>query len=311
MDNLARDIVLIVDDSAETLSFLTQALEDAGLSVLVAVDGNMALEQMGLLTPDLVLLDAVMPGMDGFETCRKIKQNERFSRVPVIFMTGLAESEHVVAGLGTGGVDYVTKPVVLVQLLARMRVHLANARAAHGARVALDAAGRAIVAIRYDGTLRWYTTQAQRLLESLGVALTPGSAANAGSAVARWLTNLSAATGLTSDAQRLGSTGSLGRIRFTCLDRITQSDYLVRLDGLDSLHDDQALERKLETQFNLTTREGEVLLWLARGKANRDIADILSMSPRTVNKHLEHVFEKLGVENRAAAAGVATKVINA
>jgi DNA-binding response OmpR family regulator len=311
MDNLARDIVLIVDDSAETLSFLTQALEDAGLSVLVAVDGNMALEQMQLLTPDLVLLDAVMPGMDGFETCRRIKQNERFSRVPVIFMTGLAESEHVVAGLGAGGVDYVTKPVVIVQLLARIRVHLDNARAAHGTRVALDAAGRAIIAVRHDGMLGWYTTQAQRLLESLGVTLTPGSPANAGSIVAQWLGTLTQTPGLPTDAQRLEATGSLGRVRFTCIDRIAQSEYLVRLDALSSLHDDQALERKLESQFSLTTREGEVLLWLARGKANRDIADILSMSPRTVNKHLEHVFEKLGVENRTAAASLATKAMNA
>lgn len=311
MDNLARDIVLIVDDSAETLSFLTQALEEAGLSILVAVNGSMALEQMMHLTPDLVLLDAVMPGMDGFETCRRIKQNERFRRVPVIFMTGLAESEHVVAGLGAGGVDYVTKPVVLVQLLARIRVHLDNARAAHGTRVALDAAGRAIIAVRHDGLLRWHTTQAQRLLESLGVTLTPGSPANAGDAVARWLRGLAETSNFQPDASRLELTGSLGRVRFTCLDRITPSEYLVRLDALASLHDDQALERKLENQFNLTTREGEVLLWLARGKANRDIADILSMSPRTVNKHLEHVFEKLGVENRTAAASMATKIINA
>ena len=81
------------------------------------------------ITPDLVLLDAVMPGIDGFETCRRIKADAgACAIVPVIFMTGLTETEHVVRGLEAGGVDYVTKPIVLDEMLARIRVHLANAR---------------------------------------------------------------------------------------------------------------------------------------------------------------------------------------
>ena len=81
------------------------------------------------ITPDIVLLDAVMPGMDGFETCRRLKRDAGLDNVPIIFMTGLAETEHIVRGLEAGGVDYVTKPIVIEEMLARIRVHLANARA--------------------------------------------------------------------------------------------------------------------------------------------------------------------------------------
>ena len=106
-----RDIVLVVDDSPETLSLLTDALEAAGATVLVAVEGANALALVERITPDVILMDAVMPGMDGFETCRLLKRNKSVAHVPVIFMTGLSETEQIVKGLEAGGVDYVTKPI--------------------------------------------------------------------------------------------------------------------------------------------------------------------------------------------------------
>ena len=141
-----RDIVLVVDDSPDSLGFLTKALEQAEITALVAIDGTSALELLKNVTPDLILLDAVMPGMDGFETCRKIKANKATTHIPVIFMTGLTETQHVIEGLNAGGVDYVTKPIVIDELIARIRVHLSNARITHGARTALDATGRFLVA---------------------------------------------------------------------------------------------------------------------------------------------------------------------
>ena len=135
--------ILVVDDSPETLSFLTDALEHSGATVLVATEGARALALVDRITPDVILMDAIMPGMDGFETCRRLKANAALSHVPIIFMTGLSETEHIVEGLEAGGVDYVTKPIVLDVLLARIRVHLANARTAQSARLALDVAERA------------------------------------------------------------------------------------------------------------------------------------------------------------------------
>src|ERR1700722_6600806 len=162
-----RHTILVVDDTPETLGFLTDTLDDAGFTVLIATDGESALTLVDQITPDLVLMDAVMPGMDGFETCRRLKGEKLLSNLPIIFMTGLSETEHVVQGLAAGGVDYVTKPIVIDELLARIRVHLANARIAHGSRAALDAAGRFLVATDGNGQLLWCTPKAKQLLSEL------------------------------------------------------------------------------------------------------------------------------------------------
>jgi len=127
-DSKKRDVALVVDDSPETLRLLTDALDGIGMTVMVALDGAAAMRIVDQITPDIVLLDAVMPGIDGFETCRKLKREAGLSNVPVIFMTGLADTEHIVQGLDAGGVDYVTKPIAVEEMLARIRVHLANAR---------------------------------------------------------------------------------------------------------------------------------------------------------------------------------------
>src|SRR6476659_9597371 len=147
----ARDIVLVVDDSPDTLSLLTEAIEAAGITVLVATSGDQALELVGHITPDTILMDAVMPGMDGFETCRRLKGVGAVAHVPIIFMTGLSETHHIVQGLEAGGVDYLTKPINIDELLARIRVHLANARAAWSVRAALDATGRFLLAVNRSG----------------------------------------------------------------------------------------------------------------------------------------------------------------
>ena len=142
----SRDIVLVVDDNPDTLGFLTETLEGQGAMVLVATGGEQALTIVERITPDVVLMDAVMPGIDGFETCRRLKRLAATADVPILFMTGLSETEHIVMGLEAGGVDYVTKPIVLDELTARIRVHLANARRERSARLALDTAGRFLLA---------------------------------------------------------------------------------------------------------------------------------------------------------------------
>lgn len=134
IESKKRDVALVVDDSPETLRLLTDALDGAGMTVMVALDGAAAIRIIDQITPDIVLLDAVMPGIDGFETCRRLKRDAGLANVPVIFMTGLAETEHIVRGLEAGGVDYVTKPIVIEEMLARIRVHLGNARLTQSAR---------------------------------------------------------------------------------------------------------------------------------------------------------------------------------
>ena len=100
-------------------------LEERGFRVTVAQDGEDALERVEFRSPDLILLDILMPGMDGFETCRRLKASERTKGIPVIFMTSLGETAHKVAGFDAGGVDYVVKPLEINEVLARIETHLA------------------------------------------------------------------------------------------------------------------------------------------------------------------------------------------
>jgi DNA-binding response OmpR family regulator len=293
-----RDVALIVDDSPETLRLLTDALDGAGMTVMVALDGAAAMRIVDQITPDIVLLDAVMPGLDGFETCRRLKRDAGLDHVPIIFMTGLADTEHIVRGLEAGGVDYVTKPIVVEEMLARIRVHLANARLTQSARAALDVSGRYLLAVNPAGKIIWATPQAQKLLsdalssESEDVVLPDP--------IPQWL-----------DQARKGKAGSKAAI-MTALPGSEQLrlQYMGRLGGnefLLRLAKDAAAETPSEfsTELGLTSREGEVLSWLSKGKTNRDIAQILGLSPRTVDKHLEQIYSKLGVENRTAAAAIA------
>ncbi|XAZ22536.1 response regulator transcription factor [Sinorhizobium sp. B11] len=293
MAELPRDIVLLVDDSPEALGFLTDALEQSGFSVLIATSGSAALSIVERITPDLILLDAVMPAMDGFETCRRLKANAAVAQVPVIFMTGLTETEHVVHALESGGVDYLSKPINIDELRARIRVHLRNARSAQSARVALDAAGRHLLAVKGNGGIHWSTPQATRLVNAAmgsddGMEVVSRTIGN-------WMKERAAAA---RDALISIAHAGQAALQLAFLGAIGPDEYLFRLTAANQRNDDEVLRQ----HFALTQRESEVLMWIAKGKANRDIGEILGLSARTVNKHLEQIYVKLGVENRASAA---------
>ncbi|NHT78240.1 response regulator transcription factor [Rhizobiaceae bacterium CRRU44] len=295
-----RDIVLIVDDSPETLGFLTDALEQSGFSVLIATSGPAALKVVDKITPDIVLMDAVMPEMDGFDTCRRLKALADIAPVPVIFMTGLTETEHIVHALESGGVDYLSKPINIDELRARIRVHLGNARSTQSARVALDAAGRHLLAVRGNGALHWSTPQATRLVDT-AIGSEDGLDA-VSDQIALFLLERT----LGKDAPLVIENAGVPVLQLAFLGTIGSDEYLFRLTAVSQTTDEEALRR----HFSLTMREAEVLVWIAKGKSNRDIAEILGLSARTVNKHLEQIYVKLGVENRASAAVKATNALS-
>lgn len=143
---------------------LNETLETAGFTVLVAQSGQVAPDLVDRVTPGIVLMDALMPGLDGFETCRRMKQKPALAAVPIVFMTGLTETEHVIRGLEAGGIDYVTKPVLPNEVVARVGVHLASARLTRSAHLALDTAGRFLVAVNREGHVLWTTPQASLLI---------------------------------------------------------------------------------------------------------------------------------------------------
>jgi len=291
-------LVLVVDDMPENLAVLHDALDESGYSVVVANNGVTALEQAHALVPDVVLLDAVMPGMDGFEVCRRLKADLQTRAIPVIFMTGLTESEHVVAAFQVGGSDYVTKPVRQNEMLARIRAHTQNARMMSQVRSALDAFGHAVLVIDPDERIIWQTPLARQWLD---IYFPSHAKSSLPPQISPWLQRAVRARSASEEAAALVIAQGTRRLIFT----LGEAEEAVQWSLVLREEADDALVQSLMAKHRLTQREAEVLHWLSKGKTNRDIGDILGTSPRTVNKHLEHVFEKLGVETRTAAAALA------
>lgn len=290
--------VLVVDDSSDSLALINDILKREGISTLVALEGKQALTIAGQIKPDLILLDAVMPKMDGFETCRLLKASRELKHIPVIFMTGLTDSASILRGLNAGGVDYITKPVNPDELLARIKVHANNAHIASSAQQALDSMGQNIFAVNAQGEMLWATPQTHDFFSKINAS-------------DLWVND-----NLMSFIKQLIDNGikeqecflidHLGTGCEVCLvSHRASGDYIFRLNQKNEEAGAELLNKKL----NLTWRESEVLYWLSKGKANKEIAQILDIGPRTVNKHLEQVFQKLGVENRTAAAGIAIRTL--
>lgn len=323
-------VVLIVDDVPDNVAVLHDALDEAGYTVLVALDGESALRRASQALPDVVLLDAVMPGMDGFEVARQLKSQPATAAIPIVFMTGLTETEHLEAALAAGGVDYVTKPVKPREVMARMGVHINTARKAREgaleqrqARNALDAFGYATITVRErDGRLMWQTALARELL-----ARYCGPATGfAPPEVLQWLQrNVAASKALEADLAsnlplpeppRLTLDRGPRRLTFRLHQHTGDGEADANGEGGDWLvvmqeTNDASVIEALVQAFGLTAREAEVLYWVVQGKINRDIADIVGASPATVKKHLERILPKLGVETRTAAAAMAINRVRA
>lgn len=281
--------VLIVDDVPENLAVAHDTLDAAGYLVRVATGGLAALESALRLPPDLILLDAMMPGLDGFETCRRLKSRLETRHIPVVFMTGLTDTDHVVRGFQAGGIDYVTKPIRPQEVVARIASHLSNARLVSETLQAADAAGDAIVAVDEHCRVQWATPLAQTWLQ--GLLESDGELPKT---LKRWVASNAAHS---EDTHTVFSKGE--RLVFSRLPDSLGRRLLVQRHA--PVPQPEVLMRSLK----LTAREAEVLHWVALGRTNPEIASVLDMSPRTVNKHLEHIFTKLNVETRTAAATVA------
>ncbi|WP_373086789.1 response regulator [Sneathiella sp.] len=296
-----RQIVLVVDDSPESLSMVATAIEEAGMTVLVARDGKTALELVKRIQPDVILMDAVMPGLDGFETCARLKSGPDMIQAPIIFMTGLSEPEHILKGLEVGGVDYVTKPVNPDELIARLTIHLTNAKMIESAQNALDAGGRPVMAVTQVGNLIWASPDAKKLMDHLARFIDDDNKL-ANAKMLDWLLELVKTPLSQSQPFHLGRKDDL--IEISLLGIRTPKEILLSIEKISDLDPKKALI----TAFALTAREAEILIWLSRGKTNRDIGDILTISSRTVNKHLEQIFQKLGVDNRTSAAVITDRI---
>jgi DNA-binding NarL/FixJ family response regulator len=283
--------VLVVDDTPANLALVLEALSGSGHEVLVAENGRAALELLAHTTPDLILLDVVMPELDGFATCARLKANPAWADIPVLFMTALDEPDEKVRAFRAGALDYIPKPGHPAEVLARVDTHLrlrALQRAlADELALRLDAENqlsqsldRAALLADAAGRIVFST----RLAETLLHRHCPGYEAGR----------------LPADLERTDSPLRVRRLTETGRTELT----LLLLEEQQAAPGPAAL-----LALGLTAREAEVLYWLAQGKSNPDIATILGTSVRTVHKHVENLFRKLGLETRNAAALTALEIL--
>ena len=297
--------VLLVDDVPENLDLLIDTLRGAGYEIRVAESGERALKQLPYVNPDLILLDVMLPGLNGFETCERIKADARWREVPVIFVTALTEVAEKVRGFEAGGVDYLTKPFHPQEVLARVNAHLQlaalrrelarknaelaeeNAIRVEAERQLYQSLDRAVAVVRADGAVLFRTRPAAVLLTRLFPDTPPDRLP---APMLAWI--------------RAGETRPpeiMPQVSARLFAEPGAGETMVLLLA------DQAWQPKVErlVQLGLTPREAEVLYWFAEGKSAPEIAAILSVSHNTIRKHGQSVLEKLQVENRLAAVRVA------
>ncbi len=287
--------VMIVDDTPANLALLSDTLSEAGYRVLVATDGLAALEQIEYLQPDIILMDVVMPGIDGFETCKRLKAEPLTADIPVLFMTGLSELDNLLRGFSEGGLDYIVKPIRPPEILARIDVHLAQSRYRQRTESALNHSPFCALAANKTGMITWLTPAVNVMLSdfsrAVGLTELPSIGSYLPHSMLDWFKNSVQNPEVADDY--LSPTGFIMKIT-ACQNT---SEYLLLLKQNSGAWNLDALKSAL----GLTLREAEILMWISRGKTNKEIGLILASSHRTVNKHLEHIYEKLGVTTRAAA----------
>lgn len=297
--------VLLVDDVPDNLSLLIDLLRGAGYEIRVAESGERALKQVPLVNPDIILLDVMLPGLDGFATCRRLKAEPQWKDVPVLFVTASNDLGDKIRGFEAGGVDYLTKPFHPHEVLARVSAHvqLASLRRAleqknaelteevatrvEAERILHESLDRALVVATTDGALLFATHQAARLLGRVFPDAAPGRLPPQ---VLAWVLAVDRRTDEVAPQVRGQIFGDPSTSR-----------------GFALLLEDLAWQPKVErlTALGLTPREAEVLYWFAEGKGAPEIGLILGVSHNTARKHAQRVLEKLGVENRLAAVRIA------
>ncbi len=299
----SNGIVMIVDDTPGNLALLSDTLSEAGYRVLVATDGLSALEQIAYLKPDIILLDVLMPGIDGFETCNRLKSIPETADIPVLFMTALSELNDLLRGFGEGAVDYIVKPIRPQEILARVDVQLTHARNLKRAEQALNNSPFSALAIDSSWNITWLTLGGSHWLEEFLQKHTLTDKNAVGSPLPKpileWVEKcIGSAKKIDSESFASYRAGVSFSAKITPCQNT--GEHLLVLEKHSGEWDLDSVRNSL----GLTFREAEILMWISRGKTNKEAGMILNSSPRTINKHLEHIFEKLGVVTRAAAVSM-------
>lgn len=311
--------LLIIDDTINNLRVAVDLLHAYGFRVLTASSGEDGIQRAALAQPDLILLDIRMPGLDGFESCRRLKAHPQTASIPVLFMTALSDTDNKIRGFELGAVDYVTKPFDAGELLARVRTHLelADLRRGLEARVAQRTAALAeevaqrkrsqseqalLLELLREQSEQMRTLARQSLAaeEQMAAPYPFLALASQIEAVRIVLAQIDGQlqtaevepSALPADVLRRQTLHALSLLKSIAdaLERPTSPS--ASADGLARLQNDPL--------FKLTTREYEVLQLIGQGKSNAQIAEILVVSRSTVSSYRSRVMAKLGVKDAPA-----------
>lgn len=325
MSSLAgkQQSILIVDDNITNLKVAVEYLQAYSFEILTARNGAMGIERAQLAQPDLILLDVQMPGIDGFETCRRLKANPTTSLIPIIFMTVLSETADKVRGLEAGAVDFVSKPIDATELLARVTTHLkmrglqeqmlaandqleARVRERTAA-LEVEIAQRIRSQEERDKLLELLRQQSDQLRELTQLLLESQTEQQQTlqidiRQIARDLALLD--THLTQARQLLGQSNTL-RSTSQIIEAIdaaaTVLGHARQYTQLVSAHLDQATSAQQQVRANpllsLSDREYEVFQLLVQGRSNAEIAELLVLAKTTVSTHQRRIMDKLGVSD--------------
>ena len=314
--------VVVVDDVPANVDVVLGFLDEAGYRVLVADSGLRGIEQLELEAPDLILLDLMMPGMDGIETCRQIKMRDAWKHIPIIMMTAADELSKKLAAFEAGAVDFLTKPIQPEEVLARVQTHLQirelqaqleqmnrslvqkNQELAEEIELRLDAEkqletslDQALLISNRQGDVLFATRQAQILLDTF-FSVAPKH--HLPEELQTWLTGPDSQKPLSVTHRKRGEI-EIDHFALSTSGNLS----LMRMEHRNGGKGPKAL-----LALGLTAREAEVLYWISEGKTNPEIAIILDSSINTVKKHANNLFAKIGVETRTAAARAALNVLN-
>jgi DNA-binding NarL/FixJ family response regulator len=314
--------VMVVDDVPANVDVVLGLLYESGYRVLVADSGLRGIEQLELEIPDLILLDLMMPGMDGIETCLQIKARDPWKHIPIVMMTAADELSKKLAAFEAGAVDFLTKPIQPEEVLARVRTHLhirelqaqlekmnrsltqKNQELAEEIELRLDAEKQletsleqALLISNRHGEVLFATRQAQLLLDTF---FSSGPKHRLPPELQTWLTGPDNHRPLKVEHKKRGEI-EIDHFALSTSGNLS----LMRIEHRNGDRGPLAL-----LALGLTAREAEVLYWITEGKTNPEIAIILDSSINTVKKHANNLFTKLGVETRTAAARTALHVLN-
>lgn len=313
-----KPVVLLVDDTPFNLDFLLDNLEEANYHVIVAENGHSALERIQYVKPDIILLDAMMPDMDGFTTCRRLKADPATADIPVIFLTSLTDTTDKVRGFEAGGVDYITKPLQIEEVLARISTHLTirqlqSELQGENERLEKRVAERTIALREEVEQRKRNEAEKSKLLDVVGrqseqlremtnwlIMSQKNHYANTVLVLREQVEqNLSM---LTFHLQSLHSFYQGKLIQEQIYAHLTSALGLVeqtekQLQSIvHNLHDPIETRHIAESPLlKLSTRESEVLRLVVSGKTNIEMADLLGLTETTIRTYRSRIMQKLNL----------------